>query len=861
MQRVAIARALINNPEILLADEPTGALDSETSVSIMEILKEVAKDRLIIMVTHNADLAEKYSTRIVRLLDGKIISDSDPYQGSEAPAAKTDKKKKRDRSKRKTSMSFLTALSLSLNNLLTKKTRTFMTSFAGSIGIIGIALILALSNGIQAYIDSVQEDTLSAYPIIIEAETVDIGNLMASLMGAQSGKAQHELDAVYSSSVMYDLMNSLNSTATSQNNLVAFKEFLERDDNGLDEYVSAIHYLYELDFNIYTKDKDGNIIKSDLVALMESIMGGKTQTGGEKAADNGASGSVGLGFENMAAYQNSAMASRFSGLKVWEEMLPGEGGKLVHDLLNQQYDLIYGSWPRNYNEVVLIVDENNEISDLVLYALGLKTSEEMRDIMIASAKREQIDVKQEKWSYEEICNMTFKLVPSYERFQYDSKSGSYKDMSKSSTGISILYENGIDLKISGIVRENKDAASTMMSGAIGYTSALTEYIMEKAEQSELVNAQLDNPTVDVLTGLPFPSDSDEDIPNSEKAAKITEHFSSLTNAEKAVVYTSIMSVPSDEYVNQAVEQNMAGLTREYIETTMIETYAEEMGIDAEAVAEYIAGMDDESLFAAVREMMSERVREQYAAAVEQQLGSKTTDELAYGLDALISNSSEAELAKLFDEYMPQTVSDSTYEDNLKALGYVDKNSPSAISIYSSTFEAKDAIADIIADYNNSVPEEDKITYTDYVALLMSSVTSIINAISYVLIAFVAISLVVSSIMIGIITYISVLERTKEIGILRSIGASKRDISRVFNAETLIIGFTSGAIGIGLTLLLTIPINYIIQTLTGISNIGAELPWLGGVLLVAISMLLTFIAGLIPSKIAARKDPVVALRTE
>jgi putative ABC transport system permease protein len=522
---------------------------------------------------------------------------------------------------------------------------------------------------------------------------------------------------------------------------------------------------------------------------------------------------------------------------------------------------ICGRWPQSYNEVVLIVDSNNEISDIVLYALGLKSSEEMRDIMIASAKQEHIDVKQESWTYEEICDMTFRLVPSNEFYQYDSKSGTYKDMSKSSTGVTILYENGIDLKVSGIVRQSEGASSPMMSGAIGYTSALTDYIIEKAEQSELVNAQLDDPAVDVLTGLPFPSDEDEDVPDSEKATKITEHFKSLTNAEKAAVYTSILSVPSEEYVNQAIEQNMSGLTREYIETTMVETYAEEMGVDAESVSEYIASMDDESLFAAVREMMAEQVKAQYAEAIEKQLGSKTTDELALGLDAAIPTYTEEELAKLYDSYMPQTVSDSTYEDNLKALGYVDRNSPSVISIYASTFEAKDAIAGIISDYNDTVPEEDKITYTDYVALLMSSVTSIINAISYVLIAFVAISLVVSSIMIGIITYISVLERTKEIGILRSIGASKKDISRVFNAETLIVGFISGAIGIGLTLLLTIPINYIIQTLTGISNIGAELPWMGGVLLVVISMFLTFIAGLIPSKIAAKKDPVVALRTE
>jgi len=860
MQRVAIARALVNDPEIILADEPTGALDSETSVSVLEILKEISKDRLIIMVTHNSELAEKYSTRIVRLLDGSIIDDTNPYYPENREDRKTEPQEKKRRrvfkAKRKSSMPFFTALSLSFNNLLTKKARTFLTSFAGSIGIIGIALILALSNGIQSYIDSVQKDTLSSYPITIEAETVDITSLMTTLMGARNKEAQHDLDAVYSSSVAYDLIKTLNSNATTKNNLVAFKQFLESENNGLEDHLSAVHYAYDLDLNIYTKDENGKIIKSDLEALMKSIMTGRgTSSGNAPAAEGDAADTP-----YPPGFYNSSMYSNFSTLKIWEEMLPGEGDAIVNDILFDQYDLLYGKWPEAYNELVLIVDKNNEISDLVLYALGLKSADEMRDLMIASAKREPIEVKQEKWSYEEICDMTFRLIPPWELYQFDSEGKVYRDISKSDTGLSILYENGIELKITGVVRQNPDAAAAMMTGAIGYTTALTDYLIDLSEDSQIIKAQLDDPDTDVITGLPFLNE-DEEIPDSEKAALITEYFASLPNAGKAAIFTEISSVPSDEYVAQAVEQYMASLDREYIETTMAQSFAEEMGVDIEAVTEYISQMDDETLYATVRKMLEERVRAEYASSVQERLGSQTTDQLAASLDMAVANYTEQELAALFDKYMPSTVSQSTYEDNLKTLGYVDRSSPSKIYLYASTFEDKDAISDRIAEYNESVGEEDRISYTDYVALLMSSITTIINAISYVLIAFVAISLVVSSIMIGIITYISVLERTKEIGLLRSIGASKKDISRVFNAETLVIGFVSGIIGIGLTLALTIPINSIIQRLTRISTLGAELPWAGGAMLIIISMALTFIAGLIPSRIAANKDPVVALRTE
>lgn len=835
MQRVTIARALVNDPEILLADEPTGALDSETSVQIMNILKEISKDRLIIMVTHNPELAEEYSSRIIRLKDGLVIGDSDPYKAPEEAASLP--KEKKSKKIKKPAMSFRTALGLSLNNLMTKRGRTFLTSFAGSIGIIGIALILSVSTGVQNYIDAVQQDTLSAYPITIEAEAVDTSALLETITGKKDKDLEHEKDGVYSSSAMYELINAMNSTGTSKNNLKAFKAYLEKSDNGISGHISAIQYSYALDLNIYTKDKDGNIVKSDISELMEKLYGN-------------------AGFSSAASGRFSA---GFNTMKVWEEMLPGTDGDLTSSLLDDQYDMLYGSWPSAYNEIVLIVDKNNEVSDICLYALGLKSAEDMQKVMEAAIKGEEIDADVQKWSYEDICNMTFKLVPSSSYYQYDSSTGKYTDLSKTETGLNYLYDNGIELKVSGIVRPNEDASAAMMSGAIGYTTALTQHVIDQANQSDIVKAQLDNKDTDIFSGLPFPSDSE--MTNTEKAEAVKQYFASLSVSEKASMYTSIASEPTDEYVSGMVSKSMQGMTRADVEKAMMESAQESTGMDQEKLKEYIDSMDDETLFAYVEKAMADRVREEYAKGVQSKLGAMTTDQLSAALDAAIPSYTEEQLAKLYDKYMPESYSKATLEDNLKKLGYVDLADPSAINIYASTFEDKDAIADGIKAYNNSVAEEDKITYTDYVALLMSSITTIINAISYVLIAFVAISLVVSSIMIGIITYISVLERTKEIGILRAMGASKKDIARVFNAETLIVGFAAGIIGIGITLALNVVINIILHNLTGIQSLNAALPVLGGAILVIISMVLTFIAGLIPSSIAAKKDPVIALRTE
>ncbi len=841
MQRVAIARALINNPDILLADEPTGALDTETSVQIMELLKEISKDKLVIMVTHNPELAEKYSTRIVRLLDGEVTHDSNPYNPEEIKEEKAAEKVKKEKKQKKPSMSFFTAVSLSFNNLLTKKARTILTSFAGSIGIIGIALILALSNGIQVYIDTIQKETLSSYPITIEAEMVDTTEFISIMMGINSENSEHALDKIYSSPVLNKLINSMTNAQVSKNNLSAFKKFLEKGDNGLDKLVSTIDYSYKVDFNVFFKDENGKIIESDAMKLMQETMG----------VDDGA----------MAG--SSALSMGMSEFAVYTELLSGNNGELINELVYEQYDIIAGKWPTAYNEVVLIVNENNEISDISLLALGLTSIEEAKDRWQSIGKGESLDTETKSWTYEEILNLSYKLVPSYSFYGKVGGSNSYVDLRETETGLTMLYEgkDAIPLKVSGIIRPNPDSSSAMLTAAIGYTEALTDKIIELTDNSDIVKAQQNDTKTDIITGLPFKTDDYVEPTKEEKKTAFSAFVKTLSVSEKADLYKNIISTPTEEYINSTVSSQMKDLTRETIETMLIDTYAEETGMDKNAVLEYMSSLTDEQLFEQVELYMVEMIKSEYAKNVLASLSNLTEAQLAGSLDLTLGKYSLDEFASFYDSYMPATVSDSTLENNLSLLGVVSKDSPSIINIYAETFENKDLIAEKIAEYNNTVSDEDKISYTDYVALMMSSITTIINVISYVLIAFVSISLVVSSIMIGIITYISVLERTKEIGILRAIGASKKDVSRVFNAETLIVGFAAGLIGIGVTMLLCIPINFIIRALSGIQNIAAELPPVAAIILVVISMFLTFVAGLIPSRIAAKKDPVEALRSE
>ena len=826
MQRVAIARALVNDPDILLADEPTGALDSDTSVQIMEILKEISEDKLIIMVTHNPELATEYASRIIRLRDGEIVDDNAPY-------ASVPEEEGSGVIGKKPSMNFFTALALSTNNLLTKKARTILTAFAGSIGIIGIALIMSLSNGIQNYIDKVQEDTLSSYPITIQAESVDMTGLMSSLMGvhAEAASQQHERDAVYSSTVMYDMMNSMLSADKETNNLKAFKEYLEDENSEIARYISSVQYSYDLDMNLYAQDVDGNIVKTDVIELLQNTM----------------SATYGGDYSQFFASYGQAYAA----MDVWQEMLPGEHGEIVNPLLKEQYDVLYGGWPEHYDEVVLVVNDDNEISDLVLYALGLKSNSTIAEDMQSFMSQETVDTKVESWSYEEICDVSFRYIFPADQYQYDGETGEYINLADEELGLRTLFHNGLEVKIVGIIRQNSDSVSGMMTGAIGYTHDLVEYVVQQAETRELVSRQLSDPEHEVFTGLPFLDREDEALTHSRKAQAARDYIASASAEEIADIYVEYMCNPSDEYVQELVDEQLASTTRADIEDMVLSMYPE--------YASMMEQMDDETLFDYVGQMVGQQVKEQYAAQMSQLYRNLSDEELAEEFDLLVLE--EDDYLWIYENAMPPVFSESSLKDTLKKLGYVDLDSPSTINIYASTFEDKDSVATAIEHYNDTVEDEDKISYTDVVAMLMSSITTIINVISYVLIAFVAISLVVSSIMIGIITYISVLERTKEIGILRAIGASKRDVSRVFNAETLIIGFSAGAIGILMTLLLNIPINMIVHDLTDIYSLNAALPWKGAVGLVFISMALTFIAGQIPSGLAARKDPVEALRTE
>ena len=825
MQRVAIARALVNNPDILLADEPTGALDTETSVQIMDLLQEISKDKLIIMVTHNPELAESYAGRIIRLQDGLIVSDTDPYNSGKDDSASGKRQKK-------PSMSFFTALSLSTNNLLTKKARTVLTSFAGSIGIIGIALIMSLSNGIQNYIDKVQSDTLSSYPIQIEAESVDMSTMLTSLMGAQAAveENKHEKDAVYSSSVLYQLMNSLVSTDTKSNNLALFKKYLDNPESEIRQYLSSVQYSYDLEVNPYAMDVDGNIVRTDIVELMQNAM--SSTFGGDYSAFF------------------STYGQMYSVMDAWQEILPGEGGELISPIMEEQYDLLYGSWPKNYDEVVLVVDTNNEVSDLVLYALGLKSQQTLSDDMQVFMAQEDLRTEVESWSYEDICNMNFRYIYPADKYSYDEEAGEYIDLTEQELGLTNLYNKGLEIKISGIIRQNADAVSGSMTGAIGYTHALFEHIVTESAKKDLVKRQLENQKIDIFSNLPF-LEGDEALTNFKKIEAAKDYIDSSDVSQIADIYVDFVSVPSSEYIDEMLDEQLGETSREDIEDMILQYYPE--------YSSMISGMDDDTLMSYIRSMMAEQVKEAYGAQMRSLYEALTDEELAEDFELLALE--DEDYLWIYENSMPPVYSDSSVNAVLKKLGYVDLENPDTIAIYANTFEDKDAVATAIQHYNDSVAQDDEIEYTDMVAMLMSSITKIINVISYVLIAFVAISLVVSSIMIGIITYISVLERTKEIGILRAIGASKKDVARVFNAETVIIGLGAGLIGVGMTMLLNIPINIIVRNLTGIMSLTSALPAAGAVGLVIISVVLTFIAGLIPSGLAAKKDPVEALRTE
>ncbi len=863
MQRVAIARAIVNDPDIVLADEPTGALDTETSLQVMDILKEISNDRLVVMVTHNPDLAEKYATRTVRMLDGEIQSDSMPLTQQELTQMQAEvpqKGKKKEKTK-KPSMSFFTSFGLSLKNLFTKRGRTVLTSFAGSIGIIGIALIYAVSQGTTTYINLVQEETLSSYPLTLETTHMDMGSLLQTFIGNAESLEKHELDAIYQKAMIYSMINALNTVEVEENDLAAFKKFIEdqrADPEGpynLHQAVSGVQYTYDLDLQVYTKNSDGTVMRSDTRELMQEIL--LENFGMDMTNMMGIGGQSG---GMMGAMQNMSSMSPMGGsVNLWQEMLPGDNGKLISPLVEKQYDVIYGAWPNSYDEIVLVVDENNELDDLTLYALGLRTKAEIDEIVDAAFSSEEVIVDNRRWSYKEICDLQFRTVLAADCYHLEEATGLYTDLRDTDAGLAYLYNNGMKLRVTGIIRPKEDVSSPMISGSIAYTSKLTEYVALAAKDSPALQAQKAEPNRDIFTGLPFRDESGK-LTDAYKETAFREHVSGLNVSEKAAAYIRIASIPAEEQVEAAVKQTLGNMTREQMQEQMILALGAQMSMSEKELAEYLDAMSDEDFMEMFSMLIAEQFRAQYAAQVSANLRPLPEAHLAGLLDALINTSIQPQqYAQYYDEVLE--FSESSYEANRIALGDVELDTPASINLYAASFEDKDVIEAAIAAYNEGVEEFERITYTDYVGLLMSSITTIINAITYVLIAFVAVSLIVSSIMIGVITLISVQERTKEIGILRAIGASKKNVSSMFNAETVIIGFTSGLLGVVVTYLLCIPINAVLNYLTGLSNLRAILPGTVAVALVIISMLLTLISGIIPSRSAAKKDPVVALRSE
>ena len=852
MQRVAIARALVNDPDIILADEPTGALDTETSVQVMEILKKVSQDRLVIMVTHNPDLAERYASRTIRMLDGLITDDSQPLTEEELVAEQEayaqQKKESKKKKTRKPSMSFGTSFMLSLKNLFTKKGRTTLTAFAGSIGIIGIALILAVSQGMTLYINSVQESTLSAYPLTLEDSTMDLSGLMQTFMNVASEHNDHANDAVYEHDALYNIISAVNNTEEQENDLRSFNQFLLSEmaqENGtLSQAVNGIQYTYDLDLQVYTENVDGEIIHSDTEAILQDLI--------VKYMDVDMSGMTAMAEASPMASMNTMS------VKLWQELLTGTDGAPVNDLLYDQYDVIYGSWPNSYDEIVLVVDRNNELDDVTLYALGLLPQEQMDALANAALYQEELEKFDLSWSYEEICNMDFRVILNADCYSYDEETGLYNDLRESDAGLRYLYDNALNLRVTGIIRPSEDADAAMLTGSIGYTRMLTEYLLDKAQDSPVIHAQLDAVNKDIVSGLPFDTTTGTLTPE-EKENAFRDYIAAMNDNEKVAAFLAIECIPPAELVQQQTDATLSTMSRADIEATVSQVLSSQMSVNAQELSSYLENMSDEELNEIFATILYEQIRMEYAQAKMEGMTGLTPDVLLMSFETLLPVYTTEQCAQFYDEIVE--FSDSSYEENLRKMGYIDKESPASINLYASSFENKDVITDTIARYNSTVEDMKQIKYTDYIGLMMSSVTTIINAITYVLIAFVAISLVVSSIMIAVITLISVQERTKEIGILRAIGASKRNVSGMFNAETMIVGFAAGLLGVVVTYLLCIPINMILNYLTGIENLRAVLPFSAAVILVAISVVLNLISGLIPSRSAAKKDPVVALRTE
>ncbi len=989
MQRVAIARALVNDPEILLADEPTGALDSETSVQIMDLIKEISKDRLVIMVTHNPELANEYSTRIINLLDGLVISDSNPYDSStemavskenaeesvenapviveeatkgeakaeNAQKANTPPKKKATNKgkKKQTSMSFFTAFLLSLNNLLTKKSRTILTAFAGSIGIIGIALIFAVSNGTNSYINSVQESTLSSYPLTIQGESVDISALIGTILGGNKDEttpADRENDKVYKDALIAELVDALSKTEVVKNDLTTFKDEIEKalkdKDSKLYKALSEVQYSYDLNLSVYTQNEDGEIIKSDTAVLLQEMLKDFFL---ESGIMNESEVSSMFGSSDTTSV-SSPMFSMGS-MTMWQEILSdSKNKKPISDVVKNQYEFAdkNGRWPEKENEIVLVLNKDNELDDLTLYALGLLQKSDIDKIIAAAASGKPLEKEEVEpsWSFDEIKSKTYKVILPSDFYVLKEIDGTtyVMDKSKDQNYLNSLYNNAMELKVTGIIRLKDDVDQGYMTGAIGYTNKLTEYVITEAAKSKVIEYQEEHPTVDVLTMLPIKitaSKNFNEITDENEKAKAEFEFSleklnafvsyvnTLPDSKKIAVYDKIYSlnklseITVDEngnpilLINKKIAEKWAevGNPRDYLSVAVFMTisdyekeiytlsakidYDEEHGNGAfdmlaldptgngQSLQMYLCAKKlgeeydfyDSSKFTdkkinefvtgivtlvAMQDLNNQAAEELKSVSVYEKI-TKLNEIIALGQEIINKNGEISDLdkptismiANYYDNAL--TFSESTYKQNLVKLGRAELASPTAIKLYSPTFEQKDDVKSFIDDYNRGKPETQQIKYSDIMGDMMTGITTIINAITYVLIAFVATSLVVSSIMIGVITLISVQERTKEIGVLRAMGASKRDISRVFNAETMIVGLTSGVLGILVTHILSAIINVIIRSLTGIAGLKATLDFWPAIILILISMVLTLIAGLIPSRVAAKKDPVIALRTE
>ena len=939
MQRVAIARALVNNPDIVLADEPTGALDTETSVQIMDLLKEVAKDRLVIMVTHNPELAEEYANRIIRVKDGKVLEDTNPFIEKEEKEKVIEHK-----NLGKSSMSFWTALTLSFNNLLTKKGRTALTSFAGSIGIIGIALILAISTGVQNYIDAVQQDTLSSFPIQIEKESTDMSSLMSSLMGIEEdgGESKKDREGVYGNPVMYKMMKSMLNAEVNTNNLEKFKVFLDENKEELGKYSTAVQYGYDIKLNVYAKDPKGEYAKADFIDLINGIIEGGSMMSG------------------ISSVMESA-----GGMTVWQELLTDPNTGEISSLISDQYDLIHGQWPKEKNEILLVLNENNEISDITLYSLGLVDKQTMMNSSMAAMMGKEDngwdEYEGKSWTYEEICNIPLKMILPTDYYQYDESTKLWVNISDNQALLNSVINKGMELKIVGIVKPSEDATAAFLNGSLCYTNELTKYYIETLGETEMVKQQKENKDYNIISGLPFVIDETVELTKEEQIQAFKDYVKELTDNEKVILYEAMLAKPRESFIKETIDTMLSGYedkTAEEIVDDIAKQYAGELGYSQDLIYDMLGGYTKEELLDILKETVREMIITQYTenasdtidaimaqpsekelktmkdmilaemykdlantpaqqqAIMKQQinigfvaqnwstktgmsmqqamgiLATMSPDEfnkafetalnetaktsfaqyggmsssadndakVAKALDEFLNKATDDDFVYFYENHMPDKVSDKSHGDVLKSLGVKTSADPDFIYIYPIDFEMKDNIAAMIDRYNEKATEEDKIEYTDVAAMLMSSVSNIITAISVVLICFVSISLIVSSIMIGIITYISVLERTKEIGVLRAIGASKRDITRVFNAETMIVGLLAGLVGIVTTVLLCIPISIIARDITGIASLTAVLPWYG-YLLVVLSVGLTLIAGLFPSRMAAKKDPVIALRSE